>query len=133
MTATEKDEKFLWQKYESTLEEYTLTHDLDDMVDSFKNILSSTTPKPSIKLLSTIATRFVKIKHFDEAKLAFGLILQEDNQHKETWKALSSLYFEMKENKNAEFCLQKYYSLKGGGVTLSPSVKSRLKSAGKLP
>ncbi len=132
MTLAHEKEKLLWKQYESALEDYALTRDLDAMVVSFKNIIDSSSPKPSISLLSTIASRFIKIKCYNEAKLVFGRILQQDSQHRDTWKALSSLYFKLKENEKAEFCLQKFYSLKGGGVSLNPKVKTRLASTGKL-
>ncbi|MHA1978281.1 MAG: DEAD/DEAH box helicase [Candidatus Hodarchaeales archaeon] len=132
MTVAQNDEKVLWRRYESALEDYALTRDLEDMLDVFKTIVESSSPKPSLALLSNIANRFVKVRCFDDAKLVFGMILQEENQHKETWKSLSSLYFKLRDNSKGEFCLQKYYSLQGGTVTISPSVKNRLASAGKL-
>ena len=132
MTIAQKNEKTLWKRYESALEDFALTRDLDDMIDVFRDIVESSSPKPSIPLLSMIANRFVKVKRYDDAKLVFGLILQEESQHRETWKALSSLYFKLKDTSKGEFCLQKFYSLKGGSVTINPSVKNRLASAGKL-
>ncbi|MHA2387493.1 MAG: DEAD/DEAH box helicase [Candidatus Hodarchaeales archaeon] len=132
MTIAPKNENVLWKRYESALEDYTLTRDLDDMVAVFKDIIESSSPKPPIALLSNIANRFAKIKRYNDAKLIFGMILQEEGHHRETWKALSSLYFKLKDNSKAEFCLQKYYSLKGGSVSINPSVRNRLASAGKL-
>ncbi|PWI47269.1 hypothetical protein CEE45_12800 [Candidatus Heimdallarchaeota archaeon B3_Heim] len=132
MTVAQKDEKNLWKRYESALEDYSLTRDLDDLLTIFKKIIRSSSPKPSIALLTNIADRLVKFKLYDEAKLVFGMILRKESQHRETWKALSSLYFKLKDNSKAEFCLQKYYSLKGGSVLISSSVKNRLASAGKL-
>jgi DEAD/DEAH box helicase domain-containing protein len=132
MTKARLYDQRLWKEYEAILEEYTLTKDLDEVISGFWKITCSKKPIPSILLLLQIAKKLVKFKQYDEAKQLFGHILQRDVTHRESWKELSSLYFKLKENKKAEFCLQKYFTLGGGNAKLDNGVKIRLSSSGRL-
>ncbi|MHA1237154.1 MAG: hypothetical protein ACTSQ9_05800, partial [Candidatus Hodarchaeales archaeon] len=132
MTSVQKSRNSLHLRYESALEEFSHTRDLDEVINEFRKILNSTTPVPSTQLLSLIANRLTKFRQYNEAKFTYGKILQKDSTHRETWKSLSSLYFKLKDHKKAEFCLQKYYSFQGGNPELKPLTKKRLSSSGRL-
>jgi DEAD/DEAH box helicase domain-containing protein len=132
MTSVRKSNDSLEYQYESALEEFSHTRDLDEVIDEFKKIINSTSPVPSIQLLSMIANRLMKFRQYNEAKFTFGKILNQNSNHRETWKSLSGLYFKVKDREKAEFCLQKYYSLRGGNAELKPITKKRLSSTGRL-
>ena len=132
MTSVRKSRDSLQLQYESALEEFSHTRDLNEVINEFRKILNSITPVPSVQLLSLIANRLIKFRQYDEAKFTYGKILQKDSTHRETWKSLSSLYFKLKDHKKAEFCLQKYYSFQGGNPELKPLTKKRLSSSGRL-
>ncbi len=132
MTSTRKNIESLQFRYESALEEFSHTRDLEEVISEFKKILNSTEPVPSIQLLSMIANRLIKLRQYSEAKLTFGKILEQNSNHRETWKSLSGLYFKLKDREKAEFCLQKYLSLRGGNAELKQNTKKRLTSSGRL-
>ena len=132
MTQVKRSEKHLWQQYKSVLDDFVLSRDVEEALDGFWEIVNSSTPIPSISLLTEIATYFIKFKQYEDAKRLFGKILDQNSSHRKTWKSLSSLYFKLKDREKAEFCLQKYYSLKGGNTQLPSAVKRRLSSSGRL-
>ncbi len=129
MTLSNNDPHKLWKHYNSILEEFALTKDLEEAISEFRKIMDAS---PPIDLLTELAKRFIKLKRIDDAKKAYGLILTVDNTHRETWKQLSSLYFKLKDIPKAEFCLKKYYSLAGGNAQLQKASKVRLSSSGRL-
>ncbi len=132
MSQARSNDKHHWQHYKSVLEEFALTRDLEEVMTEFWKIVNSSNPVPSISLLTEITNHFIKFKQYEDAKRLFGRILQQDENHRDTWKALSSLYFKLKDNKKAEFCLEKYYSLRGGNTQLKTTIKDRLSSSGRL-
>ncbi len=121
-----------WEHYSSVLEEFHLTKDLDELLHEFRKIMKATNPSPPIDLLSELAKRFIKLKKTDDAKKAYGLILKIDTTHRETWKQLSSLYFQLKDIPKAEFCMKKYYALAGGNAQLQKANQIRLASSGRI-
>ncbi|MFX0084080.1 MAG: DEAD/DEAH box helicase [Candidatus Hodarchaeota archaeon] len=129
MTLSNNDPHKLWKHYNSTLEEFVLTKDLEEAISEFRKIMDAS---PPIDLLTELAKRFIQLKRIDDAKKAYGLILTIDNTHRETWKQLSSLYFKLKDIPKAEFCLKKYYTLAGGNAQLQKASKVRLASSGRL-
>ncbi|MHA2203647.1 MAG: DEAD/DEAH box helicase, partial [Candidatus Hodarchaeales archaeon] len=132
MTVIEEKDQELWQRYQSALENYQEFRDLEDVLSEFRAIIVSKDPVPSIELLTKLANLFVKLKQIDDAKKAFGRILQIDDTQRETWKQLSSLYFKNKDTRKGEFCLQKYYSLAGGNPHLQKATQLRLASSGRI-
>ncbi|MFX1515738.1 MAG: DEAD/DEAH box helicase, partial [Promethearchaeota archaeon] len=115
----------------SALENYQEFHDQEEVLAEFREIVVS--KNPPIALLSKLAHHFLKFKQIEDAKKAFGRILQIDDAHRETWKHLSSLYFKLKDPRKGEFCLQKYYSLAGGNPQhLQKATQLRLASSGRL-
>ncbi len=132
MTVIDNKTSELWKQYHSALENYQEFCDLEDIIAEFRNIVTSTDPVPPIDLLTEVAKRFQKLKQVDDAKKAFGRILQIDNNHRDTWKNLSSFYFKIKDIRKAEFCLQKYYSFTGGNAHLQKATELRLASSGRL-
>ena len=132
MTTVETETQALWKRFEFALENFELSRDLEEMVSKFRKIVDSKDPVPPIELLTEIAIRFQKLKYIDDAKKAFGRILEIENTHRDTWKHLSSLYFKLKDIRKAEFCLQRYYALAGGNPRLQKATEIRLVSSGKL-
>ena len=132
MTSAQKKIDTLQLRYDSALEEFSHTRDLEEVISDLKKILNSIEPVPSIQLLSIIANRLIKFRQYGEAKHTFGKILQQDSNHRETWKSLSDLYFKLKDREKAEFCLQKYLSLRGGNAEIKQNTKRRLVSSGRL-
>jgi DEAD/DEAH box helicase domain-containing protein len=131
MTLVSKEEEIFWETFNALLEDYELSRDRDVLVTAFRKIVDSE-PHPPIDLLSAIASKFQKLKQIEDAKKAFGRILQLDETHRITWKNLSSLYFKIKDFRRAEFCLQKYYALAGGNAHLQKATELRLASSGRL-
>ncbi len=132
MTLIDEKKSGLWRQYHSALENYQEFRDLEDILTEFRNIVTSKDPVPPIDLLIKVAKRFQKLKQVDDAKKAYGRILQIDNNHRDTWKNLSSFYFKLKDIRKAEFCLQRYYSLAGGNAHLQKATELRLASSGRL-
>lgn len=132
MTILEEDNHELWRRYQSALENYQEFHDLEEVLSEFRAIIISQDPVPPIDLLTKLANHFLKFKRIDDAKKAFGRILQIDDTRRETWKQLSSFYFKNKDTKKGEFCLQKYYSLAGGNPHLQKATQLRLASSGRI-
>jgi tetratricopeptide (TPR) repeat protein len=130
MTTVEPKNQSLWKHYELALEEFKLSRDKKEVLNRFREIRDG--EDPPVELLLEIAKKFQKFQHNDDAKKAFGRILQIDNNHRETWKRLSSLYFKLKDIRKAEFCLQKFYTLAGGNAQLNKATEIRLASSGKL-
>lgn len=130
MTIVEPETKALWKRFESALEDFQLSRDKEEVLKVFRLIID--VEDPPVELLLEIAKRFQKFQQNDDAKKAFGRILQIDNTHRETWKRLSSLYFKLKDVRKAEFCLQKFYALAGGNAQLHKATELRLASSGRL-
>ncbi|MFX0206345.1 MAG: hypothetical protein ACFFDT_10180, partial [Candidatus Hodarchaeota archaeon] len=106
-------------------------HDQEEILSELRAIVDS--ENPPIDLLTKVANHFLKFKQIEDAKKAFGRILQINDLHRETWKQLSSLYFKLKDTRKGEFCLQKYYSLAGGNPQhLQKATQLRLASSGRL-
>ena len=120
-----------WKRYQSALENYQEFHDQEEILSELRAIVDS--ENPPIDLLTKVANHFLKFKQIEDAKKAFGRILQINDTHRETWKQLSSLYFKLKDLRKGEFCLQKYYSLTGGNPQhLQKATQLRLASSGRL-
>ena len=132
MTTIDDTTNELWKQYYSALEKYQEFRDLEDALAEFRSIVTSTNPVPPVDLLTEVAKRFLKLKQVNDAKKAYGRILQINNNHRDTWKNLSSFYFKLKDIRKAEFCLQKYYSLAGGNAHLQKATELRLASSGRL-
>ncbi|MHA2173177.1 MAG: hypothetical protein ACXAB7_25260 [Candidatus Kariarchaeaceae archaeon] len=132
MACSEKNDQGLWEQFDSAFLDFTETRDLEELIKSSQRIVNSNSPEPSSSLLYEIATKFVKLRTYDIAKAIFGRILENESDHKPSWKMLSSLYFKQKDFKRAEYCLRKFYSLQGGNAVINPNTKKRLKSVGKL-
>ncbi|MFX0181879.1 MAG: DEAD/DEAH box helicase [Candidatus Hodarchaeota archaeon] len=132
MTINEDRGKKFWTRYESALEEFEQSHDLMEFLNELRDIVNSKDPDPPVKLLTELAIRFQKLKQIEDTKQTFGRILQIDGNHRETWKQLSSLYFKLKDIREGEFCLQKYYSLAGGNPQLQKATQLRLASSDRL-
>jgi tetratricopeptide (TPR) repeat protein len=131
MTINEDNNSELWKLYQSALENYQEFHDREEVLTEFRTLVVS--KNPPIDLLTKVANHFLKFKQIEDAKKAFGRILQMDETHRETWKSLSSLYFKLRETRKGEFCLQKYYSLAGGNPQhLQKATQLRLTSLGRL-
>ncbi|MHA1946263.1 MAG: hypothetical protein ACXAC6_07195 [Candidatus Hodarchaeales archaeon] len=88
MTSTRKNISSLQLQFESALEEFSHTRDLEEVINEFKKIQNSSDPVPSIQLLSMIANRLIKFRQYGKAKLTFGKILEQNSNHRETWKSL---------------------------------------------
>ncbi|NHJ01638.1 MAG: DEAD/DEAH box helicase [Candidatus Heimdallarchaeota archaeon] len=122
-----------WDRYRELLEDYKLNRDKEEFLRELCDLALRTHPSPPISLLTEIANQFIKLKRIDEAKNTYGRILTIDNSNRDTWKNLSSLYFSIKDNLKAEFCLQKYYALAGGNSSgLQKATKLRLINSGTL-
>lgn len=132
MTSIDKKDQLLWEQFDSAFLDFTQTRDIEELIKLSQQIINSISPEPSTSLLYKIATKFTKLRSYDIARAIFGRILENDNDHKLSWKSLSSLYFKQKDFKRAEFCLRKYYSLQGGNAVLNHTTKKRLTSVGKL-
>ncbi|MHA1968084.1 MAG: DEAD/DEAH box helicase, partial [Candidatus Hodarchaeales archaeon] len=132
MTVKRRENSELWTRFDSAIEEYQISKDLEDVLSEFREIMNKTDPAPTIDLLSELAKRFIKLKQIDDAKKAYGLILETDSNHRKTWKQLSSLYFKLKDIPRAEFCMKKYYTLAGGNAQLQKASKIRLASSGRI-
>ncbi|MFX0120629.1 MAG: DEAD/DEAH box helicase [Promethearchaeota archaeon] len=132
MTLNDNKNLELWKRYRSALENYQEFRDLEEILREFRAIAALDEPIPPIDLLTKLATQFKKLKQVEDTKKTFGRILQLDSSHRETWKELSSLYFQLNDFRRAEFCLQKYYTLAGGNAQLQKATELRLASSGKL-
>ncbi|MHA2246490.1 MAG: DEAD/DEAH box helicase [Candidatus Hodarchaeales archaeon] len=130
MTTVETENKSIWKRFESALEDFQISRDKEEVIKEFREIMK--VEDPPIELLTELAKRFLKFHQIEDAKKAFGRILQIDNNHRETWKYLSSLYFKLKDIRKGEFCLQKYYALAGGNAQLQKATELRLASSGRL-
>ncbi|UCE14348.1 MAG: DEAD/DEAH box helicase [Candidatus Heimdallarchaeota archaeon] len=133
MSINDKKLEFkLWDRFNSALENYKEVRDLDEVLTEFRSILTSEDPVPPVELLTELAKYFQKLKQINDAKKAYGRILEIDSSHRETWKELSTLYFKLKDIRRGEFCLQKYYTLVGGNTQLQKATELRLASSGRL-
>ncbi len=130
MTTVETENKSIWKRFESALEDFQISRDKEEVIKEFREIMK--VEDPPIELLTELAKKFLKFHQIEDAKKAFGRILQIDNNHRETWKQLSSLYFKLKDIRKGEFCLQKYYALAGGNAQLQKATELRLASLGRL-
>lgn len=127
-----KPEFKLWKRFHSALEDYKEVRDLEDVLTVFRSILTSKDPIPPIDLLTELANYFQKFRQINDAKKAYGRILEIDNTHRKTWRQLSTFYFKLKDIRRGEFCLQKYYALVGGNTELQKATELRLASSGRL-
>ena len=93
MTSIQRSKGKLWEQYHSIIEDFQSNNDKEEVLSEFRKLLMAKNPTPSVDLLSELAKRFMKLKQIDDAKKAYGLILQTDSTHRKTWKQLSSLYF----------------------------------------